>query len=61
MDIDKARLEGKCFNCGEVGHRARFCPKKKREIRGLIEGLSAEEKSELRKELAEEDFGNAQQ
>jgi hypothetical protein len=22
------KLEGKCFDCGEVSHIARFCPKK---------------------------------
>ena len=25
----KGRFEGECYNCGEYGHSARFCPKHK--------------------------------
>ena len=33
MDVDKAKVEGRCFSCGEAGHISRNCPKKKVRVR----------------------------
>ena len=37
MDLDKARTEGRCFSCGEVGHISRNCPKKKVQVRATTQ------------------------
>ena len=52
MDIDKARQSGLCFRCGKPGHISRNCPDQKGfQIRSIVEGLTDEEKKELKKEL----------
>ena len=64
MDIDKARQSGLCFKCGKPGHISRNCPDRKAfQIRSIVEGLSDEEKKELRKELEspKQGFQDAQQ
>ena len=33
MDLDKAKAEGRCFSCGEIGHISRNCPKRKIQVR----------------------------
>ena len=37
MDLDKARAEGRCFSCGEVGHISCNCPKKKVRVRATTQ------------------------
>ena len=37
MDLDKARSEGRCFSCGEIGHISRNCPKKKVRVRAITQ------------------------
>ena len=52
MDIDKVRQSGLCFRCSKPGHISRNCPDKKGfQIRSIVEGLTDEEKKELKKEL----------
>ena len=67
---EKLMKAGKCFNCRLFGHLARDCPKKKKNeekkwdgksaaahIRGLIAGLSKEEKEKLEEEAETEGLG----
>ena len=37
MDINKAKMEGRCFKCGETGHISRNCPKKKVRVRATTQ------------------------
>jgi len=50
MDVDTARQQNQCFNCGKVSHFKRDCPdppKVKFNARALALDLSDEEKKEL--------------
>lgn len=56
MDIDRARSGGACYVCGQKGHIAKYCSNKaKIGIRALLAGLSAEDRTEVRRVLAEEE------
>ena len=37
MDLDKAKMEGRCFSCGEVGHISRNFPNKKMRVRATMQ------------------------
>ncbi|EGN94825.1 hypothetical protein SERLA73DRAFT_77557 [Serpula lacrymans var. lacrymans S7.3] len=58
MEVDKAkyRAEGRCFKCGEKGHRAQdhkeegsAAAKPKFNLRAMLEGMNKEEQDELLK------------
>jgi Retrotransposon gag protein len=52
MDINKARQSGLFFRCDKPGRISRNCSDKKGfQIRCIVEGLTDEEKKELKKEL----------
>jgi Retrotransposon gag protein/Zinc knuckle len=55
MDIDQLRKQNRCFNCQEVGHYGRDCPKKQRfNVRAVAMEFTDEERQELRQVLDEE-------
>ena len=58
MDIvmNRMRRENRCFECGEHGHFARNCPKKKSRVaaRAIVAELSDDLKELLRQELIAE-------
>ena len=66
MDVDKLRVNNRCFGCGKEGHFHNQCPdanKRKFNIRAFVmEELTPEEREEFLVELvgeetpAEEDF-----
>ena len=55
MDIERARREGLCFNCGEKGHLSRDCLKPRKSTRTyarrVVDGLSEEDHKDLLAEL----------
>jgi hypothetical protein len=64
MDVDAARQQNRCFNCGKVSHFKRDCPdppKVKFNARALALDLSDEEKKELVDQILPEDEGDTDQ
>jgi hypothetical protein len=52
MELDKAKQEGRCFQCGQQGHIKRNCPQTKAAIvRQAFMGLEGEERDALAKLL----------
>jgi hypothetical protein len=60
MDLNMAKAQGACFQCGQKGHMAQYCPQKRTQVQALVDGLSEEERKELMHTLGEtqkkEDF-----
>ena len=53
MDVDKAKVEGRCFKCGKVGHIACNCPERKIQVRATTQ--------EEQEDQTEKGFQEAQQ
>lgn len=56
MDIDRACSGGACYVCGQKGHIAKYCSNKaKIGICALLMGLSAKNRTKVRRVLAEKE------
>ena len=52
MDLDEAQRKGACFNCHEVGHISRNCPKKRpQQVRGLWMAMTEDDRKKMAEEL----------
>jgi len=54
MDLDTAKANFRCFNCGELGHMRKECPKSdKRPFHTclIVQEMTKEERKELIEEL----------
>ena len=64
MDVDMARQQNRCFNCGKISHFKCDCPnppKAKFNVRALALDLSDEERRELIDQILLEDDENIDQ
>ena len=57
MDLDTAKANFRCFNCGELGHMRKECPKSDKRpfhARLIVQEMTKEERKELIEELNSE-------